>query len=583
MSNIIYGADVGTQLSKNVAGIAQQRANTRGTNKTTQGIGLDNQKKRMAIEEYILNTQRRAAERGLGTKTAESGMRRLPSEEQSAIATNDLTTADAQMDLTPEMRNVRKTGKLADGLANEALLENADAYKASITSGLYAKNSENWKKVGDDDRSVYINKFAATAKAFSTGNPNAKAMYEKEYKAFAKNRKNHTLLTSMPSPENITAGSFNDFYGSALNTEEMLQKKSIMQQAQKDALGQQGQAAFYENAQAFRDHKYKLEQMELMGLLDMKKASMTSGGNPDELNEKIALKVMGDIEVGTGQAKGLLADAVDQFNLLDEDGNSFTDEAMGKAATSLFNDASQHYLRLAELKRKDPVAYRDAYGDFAPSYPTSVKQMIHQKIQSGAFKAEIGYDMGSKDVMPGEGVMANKKAVDEELSNKIVDIETSGTEDMFEEITDSLVDQVNAGEDLADRVEYTNAAALGNSIEEIYQNVAPRSEKDRRGRTRKNMDPKQTYRQNMATAELRKVRNNPPKSDGKPRSHRESLKAASDHYMKEEKRLVKLHATMELLALSPKFQESPSFVTANSRGQYIQLKAAAEKLLPTLK
>lgn len=571
---MISGVEQGMALSNALDASRQGRANIRGTQ-------LDNLSKRQAIEDFMLDAERRKAERELGTQTALSQTRQLPSAERAAISGNQFKTMTNQEEMSPLSQEHRKISKRADILAAKVKEDNPQLYTDWIKSGMQSEMAQNFMKMNNSNRSVYMNTFAPVERAIAKGvkGSELKSIYENAYYKFAQNRQNDQLFSQLKHPDDFDPNTFGLMYGAAIQSEEAMiarQQAAAKFAQDKEMLGRE---ALFESTQAERDHQNKMEQIELAGLLGMKEAQIRAGTGQgaDAFNQELALKLAGDPEKGTGMAKNILQDAINQFGLMDKDGNQFTDDAMNVAATTLFNDASERYQQLAELKLRSPQTYEDLYGDYSPSYNTAVKQLIQEKVQSGAFKAEFGYNFGKESVIPGAEAMAGKRKADAGVVKSIRLGSESAAEDMFENITNSLVDQANIGEELAEQVTYTNEAAMGANIEDLYDGIYSKSGV---GRSRK-LTPHQSYRRNRATQELRKFRNTPMK--GVEGSHKERMAAQAKRYLKEEKRVTRLYTTMELLSRTPEFKDSPAFATASPKAQHRMLQTAAETLLPTLK
>ena len=99
---IYEGANVGLTLSNQLRQADAMRT-------ATAGQRLDNRKKRQAIEEFILNADRRKAERALGTEQAESQRRQLPSAEAAAIT-------QAEEFVSPQAKKYRQLQKTTSNM-----------------------------------------------------------------------------------------------------------------------------------------------------------------------------------------------------------------------------------------------------------------------------------------------------------------------------------------------------------------------------------------------------------------------------------------------------------------------------------
>lgn len=120
---MMMGADIGTQLSRNIRQGRQQEA-------TIQGTQADTRMKRLQAEEFILNAQRRKAERSLGTATAESQLKRLPSQETIAIMKNtEAATQAAQLG-----RKLSLEADIGENAANLLARSNQDNWASTYES-----------------------------------------------------------------------------------------------------------------------------------------------------------------------------------------------------------------------------------------------------------------------------------------------------------------------------------------------------------------------------------------------------------------------------------------------------------------
>lgn len=121
------GAQVGMALSNQMDAAQSTRAGTRGKN-------LDNRAKRLEIEEYIANADRRKAERSLGTETAQAKSKALPGSTAAVMATDKVTTMEAGF-------------KTADPASAEA------SYKATQ----YSEKMENFAKASESENKLAYN------------------------------------------------------------------------------------------------------------------------------------------------------------------------------------------------------------------------------------------------------------------------------------------------------------------------------------------------------------------------------------------------------------------------------------------
>ena len=577
---LILGADIGTQLSQNIRTGRQQEASIADMRAQTRGRGIDQQAKQLEIEEYILNAGRRRAERSLGTSTAESGLARLPSAERAAIDKSGLESVISVEEQSPLSKNLRKLTKQADLIDAQVKTENPDLWKEFQTSGMKAGMMENLAKVGNANRGVYINTFAPVQRALAKGikGKELKTIYENSYYKYARNRKNDPLFGQLKHPDDFNADTFNLMYGSAIQTEEQMQKQELASQAAAAKRQEQTYGSYLDHTMQGRLQRDKMDQIELAGRLGIQKAIAGASPTGLSLSEKIAEKLITDPKNGIAATKLVAQSVIDQFSLKNpKTGNNFTDEALDKFSAEVFNGASSLYQQKVQMQKIAPSMYQEVYGLLPPNFNDTIKSELMKHYDIGAFEADIGTDFGAKDVIPGLPIMGEKIQSEEAIRDQARERAESITATGLDEMADDIRAQIETSDttDLPRDFTFTKTSQYDGDLGAFYSDL-----KSGTGRGR-NLDKDQAYRKNLADKMLRTFRNTlkvPAKG-----SIKEGLKERGRLYTQEQNSVFKLFTTMELLAKTPEVQESAAFQSMSTAQQTEYLMDSANLQLEILK
>ena len=381
---------------------------------TTRGQQLSNRAKQLEIQEFIKNKQLRNAKRDLGIAEAESGIRRLPTEEEKVISANK-----AETQLT-EIQN-----------------DNPELFKKLGTIEAQAKVS----KFASESTEAQFNNATTTMSGAKT-----KAQYTKQYNALKKSDASAIELLDLVDPKNVTDDDIDEMHGriaASIKTRQSLQmserlKESTAAQSQLQAEGAAQQTALQDQrlkvkrieGMMNRSMQFKIAEMNAEYRLKAAKAKSTGK------KMKLADTEMGDLTKFVQGAGSFRVDSMLAANNMELDDGGFWGDpeetkiavtsAITSEAISRWETANRLYEaegRNPALTPRPPTDYMiDVFNDMLNKDANSQNKFLND----GGTLTLIGDDAFRQDLANQQKMKAKEEAQDLKSKQPTLDEELSG-------------------------------------------------------------------------------------------------------------------------------------------------------------